>query len=169
MRRLTIPLIVLVFIISAAGAAPAAHAQACGGPEDPPCQNGLTCKTAVGYRGFCEPLQDVRSQPNTFETRSQPNTTGSNVTLSNPLKGGSSLESFLLNILDFVINIGSIIVVLMLVYVGFKFVTAQGEPGKISEAREMLLWTVIGALVLLGSKAIALGVEATVKALSSGG
>ena len=56
----------------------------------------------------------------------------------------------------------------MLVFVGFKFVTAQGEPGKISEAREMLLCTVIGALVLLGSKAIALGVDATVKALSGG-
>ncbi len=93
---------------------------------------------------------------------------GSNEKLINPLKGGGNLQSFLLNILDFIINIGSIIVILMLVFVGFKFVTAQGEPGKISEAREMLLWTVIGALVLLGSKAIALGVDATVKALSGG-
>lgn len=168
MRRLTIPLIVLAFIMSAAGAAPAAHAQACGGPEDQPCPTNLVCKTAVGYRGFCEPLQSGSTGNAQLQSGSTGNG-GSNVTLSNPLQGGSSLESFLLNILDFVINIGSIVVVLMLVYVGFKFVTAQGEPGKISEAREMLLWTVIGALVLLGSKAIALGVEATVKALSSGG
>ncbi len=94
---------------------------------------------------------------------------GSNEKLINPLKGGGNLQSFLLNILDFIINIGSIIVILMLVFVGFKFVTAQGEPGKISEARDMLLWTVIGALVLLGSKAIAMGIQATVQALSSGG
>jgi len=97
---------------------------------------------------------------------------GSNVTLLNPLKGvdcsrgnGDCLAAFLLNILDFVINIGSIVVILMLVLVGFKFVVARGSDTKITEARTMLLWTVIGALVLLGSKAIALGVQATVSAL----
>ncbi len=97
---------------------------------------------------------------------------GTNVTLINPLKGvdcsrgnGDCLSSFLLSILDFVINIGSIVVILMLVFVGFKFVVAQGNDSKISEARTMLLWTVIGALVLLGSKAIALGVKATITAL----
>jgi len=102
-----------------------------------------------------------------------PNTnTGTNVTLLNPLSGvdcsrgnGNCLSSFLLNILDFVITIGSIVVILMLVLVGFKFVVAQGVPGKIEEARTMLLWTVIGALVLLGSKAIAMGVQATIRAL----
>lgn len=56
----------------------------------------------------------------------------------------------------------------MLVYVGFKFVTAQGSESEITAAKEMLLWTVVGALVLLGSKAIALGIQATVQALSSG-
>lgn len=91
--------------------------------------------------------------------------TGSNVGLINPLKAGSSLESFLGNILDFVIRIGTIVVVLMIVFVGFKFVTARGEPGEITKAREMLLWTVIGALVLLGAKAIQLGIIATVQAL----
>lgn len=94
-----------------------------------------------------------------------PSSQGSNITLINPLKGDGTLQSFLLNILDFVIDIGSIIVVLMMVFVGFKFVVARGEPGKLTEARTALLWTVIGALVLLGSKAIAVGISATVQAL----
>ncbi len=33
----------------------------------------------------------------------------------------------------------------------------------------MLLWTVVGALILLGSQAIAIGIKATVQALSVGG
>ncbi len=57
----------------------------------------------------------------------------------------------------------------MLVFVGFKFVVAQGSDTKISEARNMLLWTVIGALVLLGAQAISMGIKATVQALSVGG
>ena len=93
---------------------------------------------------------------------------GSDVTLINPLQGGGSLESFLLNILAFIIRIGTIIVILMTVFVGYKFVAARGEPGKITEARSALLWTVVGALILLGSQAIAIGIRATVQALSVG-
>ena len=78
------------------------------------------------------------------------------------------MESFLLNILAFIIRIGTIIVILMTVFVGYKFVAARGEPGKITEARSALLWTVVGALILLGSQAIAIGIRATVQALSVG-
>jgi len=91
-----------------------------------------------------------------------------NVVLINPLQGGGSLESFLLSILQFVIRIGSIAIILMLVYIGFLYVKAQGNPGKISEAHKALLWTVVGALILLGAQAIAIGIQATVQALSAG-
>lgn len=57
----------------------------------------------------------------------------------------------------------------MMVFVGFKFVTAQGNETKISEAKNMLLWTVIGALILLGAKAIAIGICETTNALSNSG
>ncbi len=91
--------------------------------------------------------------------------TGPGVQLINPLQSGTSLESFLGSILDFIIRIGQVVVILMMVYVGFKFVTAQGNETKISEAKNMLLWTVIGALVLLGAKAIQIGITATVQSL----
>lgn len=94
------------------------------------------------------------------------NTSGQSVKLINPLKSGTSLESFLLNILQFVIRLGSIVVILMLVFVGYKFVAAQGSDTKLVEARKMLLWTVIGALILLGSQAIALSIKATVQAIT---
>lgn len=90
---------------------------------------------------------------------------GQSVTLMNPLKSGTSLESFLTSILEFIIRIGSIAIILMLVFVGYKFVVAQGSDTKLSEAKNMLLWTIIGALVLLGAQAISLAIRATVKSL----
>jgi hypothetical protein len=56
----------------------------------------------------------------------------------------------------------------MIVFVGYKFIAAQGNSTKIEEARNMLLWTVVGALILLGAQAIAMGIQATVTALTGG-
>lgn len=93
---------------------------------------------------------------------------GENITLMNPLGSGTTnLEDFLLDILDFVVRIGTIAVILSMIFIGFKYVTvARSNPGKISEVHSMLLWTIVGALILLGAKAIALGIQATVQALS---
>lgn len=67
--------------------------------------------------------------------------------------------------MDFVIRIGTVVVILMIVYVGYLFVVARGNESKITEARKALLWTIIGALVLLGAKAISSGILATVQSL----
>ncbi len=103
-----------------------------------------------------------------FPTGQQPPASGGGqpVTLFNPL-GTTDLMSFLLRLLDFLINpIGVIIIILMLVYIGFLFATTSVQPENKSKAREYLLWTIIGALILLGAKAIALGIQATVQSLS---
>lgn len=84
--------------------------------------------------------------------------------LMNPLKS-STLPELLTAVLGFVQTIGAIFVVLMLIYTGFQFVQAQGNSTKLQEARKTLLWTVLGALVLLGATAISLGIQETVKSL----
>jgi len=94
------------------------------------------------------------------------------VTLTNPLNitctsNETCISTFVAGLMDFIVRIGTVIVILMLVFVGYKFVMAQGEPGKISEARQALLWTIVGALILLGAKAISLGILATVQAIGS--
>lgn len=91
--------------------------------------------------------------------------TGSNTTLLNPLKA-TNLSAFLQDILSFVIQIGTVIIILMVVYVGYKFVMAQGSDSKLTEAKQMLLWTVVGALVLLGAQAIAMAIQSTVTAIT---
>lgn|SRR3989344_8549635 len=88
-------------------------------------------------------------------------------TLTNPLGAGTDLEALLADILAFVVKIGSVVVVLMLVYVGYLFVTARGNDTKLTTAKSALLWTVVGALILLGAEAIALAIQATVEAIDA--
>ncbi len=82
-------------------------------------------------------------------------------TLRNPLQY-NSLPALLTGILDVVITIATPILVLFIVYIGFKFVAAQGNPEKIKEARKFLLWALVGALIILGAKALAIAIQATV-------
>ncbi len=82
----------------------------------------------------------------------------------NPLQS-LTLYDFLLAILNSVVFIMFPVIVLMLVYTGFLFVSAQGKPEKLSTARKVFIWTLIGGLVILGSKALALAIQATVEAL----
>ncbi|MFA5942283.1 MAG: hypothetical protein WC798_01270 [Candidatus Paceibacterota bacterium] len=116
------------------------------------------------------PQTSVRDQSSQTQT-SVRNTSGSRgtvVTLVNPLGEGVGLFGLLDKILQLVVRIGTIAIILILVYIGYLFVAARGVPGKIEEARRALLWTVVGALILLGAQAIALGISATVQAIATG-
>ena len=86
--------------------------------------------------------------------------------LTNPLKDIDTLPQFLNAILGGIVQIGTIVLIMMLVYVGFLFVAARGNAEKIQGAKSALLWTVIGGLILLGATAIQLVIEGTVNSLS---
>jgi len=77
----------------------------------------------------------------------------------------SDLNSFLRAILEGVIDIGTIVLIMMLVYVGFLFVAARGNSEKLQGAKSALVWTVIGGLILLGATSIQLVIQGTVDAL----
>ena len=85
--------------------------------------------------------------------------------LQNPLNGIDSLDDFLEAILAGVIRIGTIILIMMLVYVGFLFVAARGNAEKLQGAKSALVWTVIGGLILLGASAIQAVITDTVQSL----
>lgn len=44
------------------------------------------------------------------------------------------------------------IIVLAIIYVGFKFVMARGEPGEITKAKEMFRWVIVGAAIILAAE-----------------
>ncbi len=87
-------------------------------------------------------------------------------TITNPFNVGGTLYDVLNAILDkAIIPIGSIVVVIMIIYSGFLFVTARGDETQISNARRSLLYSAIGAAILLGAVGISKGIQATIDAL----
>jgi len=81
--------------------------------------------------------------------------------LASPTPAIGTLFDFIKAILNIAIKIGIPVITLFFIITGFKFVSASGDPTKLKEARNMLLGTVIGTAVLLGSVVIANIVQGT--------
>lgn len=91
------------------------------------------------------------------------------ITLDNPLGNKvDNLPSFIYMILDIVFQIGAVFAVMILMYVGFMFVSARGDPEKLVTARRAFLYTVIGIGLLLGGKLVASVIENTISQVSTG-
>ena len=86
-------------------------------------------------------------------------------TFCNPFTTITSFSGFVNALLDIAIAVGTPIIALVIIYSGFLFVTAQGNEEKLRTAKRALLWSIIGAAVLLGSKVIASAIDATISAL----
>ena len=94
-----------------------------------------------------------------------PNVNSTQGKITNPLKTTNTLPDLIRIILEGVIKIGMPIVALAIIYCGFLFVFARGNSEKLTKAKDALLYTIIGAVILLGSWAIAKMIQATVLAL----
>ncbi len=77
---------------------------------------------------------------------------GSNL-LPNPIKA-SNIQDLIYLIVNIVTYIGMILAILALIWVGFKFVAAQGNSDKLTDARREFLYVVIGIAILIGAAAI---------------
>ena len=93
----------------------------------------------------------------------------SGLKFKNPL-GNSNGDIFTLanSILEFVIKLGAAIVVFFVIYSGFLFVKAQGDPAKLEVAKKTFLWTVIGGVILLGARVLAEVVKNVANDLGAG-
>ncbi len=83
-----------------------------------------------------------------------------NSIFDNPLHARSLME-LLQVFLQGIVYIGSIALLLALVWCGFLFVMAQGKEESLNDAKRTLMWTLIGGLILLGAEGIAVMIEAT--------
>jgi hypothetical protein len=88
--------------------------------------------------------------------------------VENPLKGNSDTLGEVVGTVanDIVLPVGGSVVVLMIIYSGFLFVTAQGVAAKILLARQSFFWTGVGALVLLGAWSIAQVLATTINTIT---
>lgn len=76
-----------------------------------------------------------------------------------------TLNGLIKTILEGVLKIGIPVIALAIIYCGFLFVSARGNPESIKKAKDALLYTLIGAGILLGAWGIALLISNTVLAL----
>ena len=84
--------------------------------------------------------------------------------ICNPIQA-TSITGLIKTILEGVIKIGMPVIALAIIYCGFLFVSAQGKPEEIKKAKDALVYTLIGAAILLGAWALAQLVSETVLAL----
>ena len=85
-------------------------------------------------------------------------------TIDNPIEA-DSVQGLIKTLLIGIIKIGIPIIALAIIYSGFLFVFARGNSEKLSEAKRALLYTAIGAGLILGAWALAQLISDTVLAL----
>lgn len=88
---------------------------------------------------------------------------GGSASLTNPLKA-TTISGFLLAVVDVILVFALPLIVLYIMYAGFLYVTARGEPGQITTARSALLWAIAGGVIVLGAKLIVSVIEGTIQA-----
>ncbi len=91
---------------------------------------------------------------------------GSGNTLGNPIQA-ESIQELASQIINIVVKIGAPIVVFFLIYVGFLFVTARGNTETLKTAKNALLWTFIGGLILLGAQGLSSVICGTIDTISN--
>lgn len=84
----------------------------------------------------------------------------------NPLDGTNSLSQFFARIVDALIELGTVVSALGIMYGGFMLVTAQGDEEKIASGRKTITWAMVGTAVLLGAKVLFVVIKGTVTELS---
>ncbi len=87
--------------------------------------------------------------------------------ISNPISA-NSIQELIDLVLKAALAIGVPIAVLFLMYSGFKFITAQGDPGKVKDARQYFMWTLVGIVVLLGASLLSTIIQSTIHELGAG-
>ncbi len=107
-----------------------------------------------------------KSTPDSSTPGASTKVTGINFTIKNPIKV-NSIPELIKTILEAVIIIGVPIVALAIIYCGFLFVQARGNGEEIKKAKTALIYTIVGAMLLLGSWVLAQAIQSTVEDIIS--
>jgi hypothetical protein len=83
------------------------------------------------------------------------------VKIENPLTT-DDFQTLITRIISLVFTIGLALAPISIIIAGILFMTAQGEPGKIETAKNIIKWTFIGLIILICSQAIVTLIKTTV-------
>jgi hypothetical protein len=129
----------------------------------------LTIASVYVINAYVALAQDTGNNPagNTGGSKSSGGGASTTIQIQNPLGGTTTVAEFINKIFGFFVQLGAVVLVLAIVYSGFLFVVAQGNPEKLKKAKEAFKWTVIGGAILLGAQVIAQVIETTLKDLAA--
>ena len=87
-------------------------------------------------------------------------------TIPNPI-GAQSFEDLIVALADALIKIGSVLAVVAIIIVGFRFVaaSASGDTKSLGEVKKLFWWIFIGTAIIVGSSMLAKAVVNTIKTL----
>ena len=82
--------------------------------------------------------------------------------LTQPAPGvGLTLNDFILWLIEILQAVGTPLLVLAIIFSGYKLLTAGGNEEKISEAKVWILWTLVGAAIIISAQVIAATIQET--------
>jgi len=85
-------------------------------------------------------------------------------TLTNPL-GTTNIRTVIGRLITALLGVTGSIALLMFVYGGFLWLISAGSPEKVKKGKEVMKWSVLGLVVIVGAYTI---VRAVITALESG-
>jgi hypothetical protein len=121
---------------------------------------GAACQTACGgtpqcvgshRAGTCEALQRIKAGPI--------------IGFTNPIcpsGGGCDIPTIIGNVIRAVLGIVGSLALLMFVYAGIRWMMAGGNQERIKKAKDIMVWTALGLVVIFASYAIVTFVLAAV-------
>ena len=129
----------LILIIAVGVVVPGARVLAQGSTLTTPEQN---YPTTLAPGPSAKPVQNAPAT----ETNTQV------ITLHNPLQNVTSIGQLVQNFADIFTYLVVLFAVLMLIWTGLQYVLARGNPEKMKENSQRLMWIVIGVAVVIGAR-----------------
>lgn len=68
--------------------------------------------------------------------------------------GAAQTESFIKNIISFLVGIAGAVAVVFIIIGGFQYITSSGHPEKLEKAKKTLLYAAIGLVIVLAAYVI---------------
>jgi uncharacterized membrane protein YraQ (UPF0718 family) len=92
--------------------------------------------------------------------------TPTSVKLMNPLKV-NTIQDAVKAFMSAIVRIAIPFIVVFFIWSGFNFIVARGNEKKITDAKNMFLYTIIGTLLILGAWVITNAIVGTVNSIGS--
>jgi hypothetical protein len=112
-------------------------------PTSPSSGDGATVATPGQCSGFCS----------TLGTDNPQDAPDGITCICNPLRS-TNIVDIIKNIVTLLFNFALVLTPVMVVVAGIMFVTAAGDPGRISTAKSILLWTIVGLVIIILSRGL---------------